>query len=815
LIWNRLIWPQQVFQDVRYAVRSLAKTKIFAAVAILTLALGIGANTAIFSIVNTVLLHPLTYPDAGRLVAISSNNLGAGITIVSFTKFSQVQAQSQSLERVGAVYSLPMNLTTHGEPQQVLGAHGSLDLFLLLGVSPALGRVFLPEEDQPGGRDVALVTDAFWRNHLGADANVIGTSISIDGRSTTIVGVLPAAFRFPFVQVEPQVWLPRVFDNPNYPPDRIRAGVVYLLLLGKMREGQPLERTQAEMDTIASRYRMQFPHTPDATAGLTVATLESTLVANVRASLLALLAAVGFVLLIACVNVANLLLARATSREKEIGIRRALGAGRGRLTRQLLTESLVLSFLGGSLGVLLAAACLPALMGMVKPGTIPLSDLVHLDRSVLLFALAICCATGLFFGLIPALQGSKQDLNSTLKEGSRGSTAGGGRLRHLMVVSEVALTLMLMTGAGLLIKSVINLMNVNPGFVPGDVMTFSFNLPQAQYPRPNLRTEFCRQLLEQVRTLSGVQSAAVVSHLPLGGGGRFVHICPEGTVCQGLAKDPITAWRQVSPEFFTATRIPLVHGRVFDERDRSDTPPVVIVNKTIADRYFHGANPMGRHIVNSRDMSAMEIVGVVGDVKFSTLNAPNAEEMYVPYTQNPWPSMTLVVRSNSSQRAPVSAVRQIVSRMNPDLPLAPIQSMDQLVAESIAQPRLIAGLVGAFAVSALFLAAVGIYGVMAYLVTQRSAEIAIRMALGAQRWMVFQLMVSQGMKLVGVGLALGLGMSVAMTRLLSTLLFGTSPTDFVTLAGVSLLFALVAFGACYLPSRRAMRLDTITALRCT
>jgi putative ABC transport system permease protein len=357
-------------------------------------------------------------------------------------------------------------------------------------------------------------------------------------------------------------------------------------------------------------------------------------------------------------------------------------------------------------------------------------------------------------------------------------------------------------------------MKVNPGFVSGDVVTFSFNLPQAQYTRPNQRTEFCRQLLEQVRTLPGVQSAAVVSHLPLGGGGRFLHICPEGTPCQGFAKDPIAAWRQVSPEYFTAMRIPLVHGRAFDERDRRDSTPVVIVNKTIADRYFQGVNPVGRHIVNSRDMSAMEIVGVVGDVKFSTLNAANAEEMYVPYTQNPWPSMTLVVRSNSSQRAPVSAVRQTVSRMNPDLPLVAIQ-MDQLVSESIAQPRLIAGLVGAFAVSALFLAAVGIYGVMAYLVTQRSAEIAIRMALGAQRWMVFQLMVSQGMKLVGVGLALGLGMSVAMTRLLSALLFGTSPTDFVTLTGVCLLFAFVAFGACYLPSRRAMRLDAITALRCT
>jgi putative ABC transport system permease protein len=355
---------------------------------------------------------------------------------------------------------------------------------------------------------------------------------------------------------------------------------------------------------------------------------------------------------------------------------------------------------------------------------------------------------------------------------------------------------------------------VSPGFMSGDVVTFSFNLPQTQYARPTQRTEFCRQLLEQVRALAGVQSAAVVSHLPLTGGARFVHICPEGTACQGMGKDPITAWRQVSPDFFRAMRIPLLHGRVFEDQDRFDSPLVVIINKTIADRYFPGVNPTGRHIMNSRDMSTMEIVGVVADVKFNALNAPNAEEMYVPYTQNPWPSMTLVVRSSPSLPSPVSEVRQTVLRMDPDLPLAAIQSMDEIVSGSIAQPRLIAGLVGAFAVSALFLAAVGIYGVMAYLVTQRSAEIAIRMALGAQRWTVFRLMVGQGMKLVVIGLVLGLALSLAMTRLLSTLLFGTSPTDFGTIAGVSLLFALVSFGACYVPSRRAMRVDALAALRC-
>jgi putative ABC transport system permease protein len=382
-----------------------------------------------------------------------------------------------------------------------------------------------------------------------------------------------------------------------------------------------------------------------------------------------------------------------------------------------------------------------------------------------------------------------------------------------MVVSEVTLTLVLMTGAGLLIKSVATLMKVSPGFVSRDVTAFPFNFPQAQYPRPEQRTEFCRRLIDQVQTLPGVQSAAVVSHLPLAGGPRFIHMCAEGAPCQGVGKDPLTAWRQVSPDFFKTMRISLISGRPFDERDRSDSPQVVIINKTIADRYYPGVNPIGRHLLNSRIMVPMEIVAVAADVKYLTLNGPNSEEIYVPYTQNAWPTMTLVVRSNSSLPAPISAVRQIVSRLDPDLPLASVQSMDQIVSGSVAQPRLIAVLVGAFALSALFLAAVGIYGVMAFLVNQRSPEIAIRMALGAQRWMVFRLIVGQGMKLVVIGLIVGLTLSFAVTRLMSTLLFGTSPTDLWTITGVSALFAIVAFGACYLPSRRAMRLDAVSALR--
>jgi putative ABC transport system permease protein len=809
-----MAFMEDTARDAQYAVRSFFKSKLFALVAILTLALGIGANTVIFSILNTVLLHPLAYPHPERLVAIASKNIASGVTIVSYTKFTLLQAQSRTLERIGAYYLLPLNVATQGAPEQVAAAHGNLDLFPLLGVTPALGRGFLPEEDQPGGRDVALLTDAFWRNHLGADPSIVGKSISLDGRNTTIIGVLPASFRFPFLQPEPQIWLPRVVENPNYSPERIRGGVSYLLLVARARPGQTIEQERAELDTIAARYRAEFPNLPDSQADLTVEPLESFLVSGVRSSLMALLGAVGFLLLIACANVANLLMARATSREKEFGIRRALGATRGRLVRQLLTESLALSFMGGGLGVLLAALSLRPLMSIVRRGTIPLSDSIHMDASVLWLSLAVSCLTGIVFGLIPAMDGSKRALNEKLKDATRGSTVNRGRMRQALVVSEIALTLMLVTGAGLLIRSVVNLMRVDLGFVPGGVMTFFVSLPATQYPRPDQRREFSRRLVEQAAALPGVESAAVVSHLPLAGGGRFIFFCPEGTVCQGVGKDPLSAWRQVSPDFFTTMRTPVLRGRVFDDRDRSDSTAVVIINQAIADRYFPGVNPVGRHIAYSRDRSQMEVVGVVADVKFSAVNSPDAEELYVPYTQNPWPSITLAVRSSpSGSGSLVAAIRQTVSRLDPDLPVAQIQSMDDLVSTSIAQPRLIAGLVGGFAAAALFLAAVGIYGVMAYLVTQRSQEIAIRMALGAQRWMVFRLVASQGMRLVALGLAIGFTISMVTTRLISTLLFRTSPTDSGTMAGGALLFVVVAFFACYIPSRRAMRVDVVASLR--
>src|SRR5579872_259240 len=599
------VWFEQATQDIRYALRGFSRSKVFTATAILTLAMGIGANTIIFSIVNTLLLHPLPYPRSHELVALSTNWPTSGVTIVSFTKFSAIQEQSSTLKRTAAYYFSPVNLTTRGNPEQVPAARASFDFFPILSVTPSLGRGFLKQEDQPGGQDVAIVTDSFWRSHLNGDADAIGKSIPIDGRNATVIGVLPPDFRFPFLVPEPQIWEPRVFENPNYPPERIRAGVAYLLLIGDRVAGQPLSRIQKEIDTICARYRRDFPNFPDSAYNLSVETLEGSLISGVRASLLALLGAVGFLLLIACTNVASMLTARATHREHELSIRRSLWPGQGRLIGQLLTESLVLSFLGGVIGVGAGVLLLRPLLNLVHPGTLPGSDVVTADSAVMLLSVAVCFVTGVIFGLIPAWTASKSGLSEKLRQGGRNMIGGRRRVREAMVVLEVALTMMLMTGAGLLVKSLNNLLHVDLGFTPGGVSTFFLNLPASLYPRPDQRREFSRALIEKAAAIPGADSVAIVSHLPLSGGARFVHICPEGTVCQGFAKDPITAWRQVSPGFFRTMRTTLLRGRIFDDRDRADSMPVVIINGTIANRFFAGINPLGRHITNSRDGSSM------------------------------------------------------------------------------------------------------------------------------------------------------------------------------------------------------------------
>jgi putative ABC transport system permease protein len=808
---------QSVWQDLQFAVRMLHKNPGFTIIAIVTLALGIGANTAIFSVVNAVLLQPLPFNNSGRLLSVSQIDLKthASGAYISNTKLTAIQEQNRSLENVGAYYAMTLSLVTDREPEAVNGARATLDFFKVLGVAPSQGRAFLAEEEQPNGADVAVITDGFWHSHFGADPGAIGKSIALDGKNVTIVGILPSTFRFPLQFPEPDVWLPRVTETSILTPAQIRSGAGYLGMIARLRDGETLSRAKAELDTINERYKQQFGSNADANRfGIYADTMQNTLVGGLRSSLLVLLAAVGFVLLIACANVANLLLARATAREREIAIRKALGASRARLTRQLLSESLLLSLSGGVLGVCLAALLTPALRAF-SPGAVPRLSDTNLDTVVLLFSLFLCVLTGVIFGLVPALQISNKGLHETLKEGSRGSSEGGsrGRFRGLLVVAEMGIALLLMTGAGLLIESFTHLMQVNPGFSPQNLMAFPLTLPPTRYAQPEQQTAFYRQLVERVKGMPEIQSVGITSYLPLSGSIRFVFVCPEGTACQGVGKDPTSAVRQVSAGYFETARTPLLNGRFINEQYVADGLPVAVINETAAKHFFAGQNPVGKHIANSRDMLQREIIGVVADVKYNSLNAASTEEMYLPLAQAPWPSVTLLVRSETDQKALVAAVRSKIAEVDPNLPVTGISSMEDVVATSVAQPKLTSQLVGVFAAFALLLAAIGIYGVMSYSVTTRMQEMGIRMALGAKPADIVRMVLGQGMRLTLLGMIVGVVASYGLTRLLATLLFGVRATDPFIFGVAASVLGIAAALACYLPARRATRVDPIVVLR--
>jgi putative ABC transport system permease protein len=808
---------QTLWQDLRFAVRMLRKNPAFTIVAVLTLALGIGANTAIFSVVNAVLLRPLPYKEPSRILSLNQTDLPSKINgiPVSFTKFKFLREQSQVFESSAAYYTLGLSLLTQREPEAISGARVSADFFEVLGITPARGRFFSPEEEVPGGSDVAVVSDGFWHSHFAGDPAILGKTLAIDGKSVTVVGILPASFQFPLQYPEPDIWLPRVFETSLLTPQQVHTGAGYLAVIGRMRPGQTLTRAQAELDTINARYREQFGGYVDANRYVIVASsLEDSLSGQLRPSLFVLLAAVGFVLLIACVNVASLLLARASSRAREIGIRRALGASPLRLMRQLLSESLLLSLCGGALGIGLAAVLTPVLRA-VSPGAVPRLAETRLDVHVLLFSFALCVVTGVVFGFVPSLQAAGTELQESLKEGGRGSSegAGQGKFRALLVVSELCIALVLMTGAGLLIESFAHLVHVNPGLTPQGLMTFPLALPATRYPQPPQQAEFVRQLLERVRAIPEVHFASVTSFVPLSGGGRMVFFCPEGRVCQGIGKDPIIALYQVGTNYFETMGTPILRGRAFNNEDAAGGMPVVIINATTANRYFPGQDPLGKHLANSRDMKQREIVGVAGDMKFNSLSAANAEIMYWPMAQLPWSQVTLLVRSQSNSQAMVNAVRGKIAEVDSTLPVSNVASMEQIVATSVAQPRLIMQLVGIFAGLALALAAVGIYGVMAHSVNSRKQEMGIRVALGARPVEILRLVVGQGMRLTLLGVALGVVASFALTRLLATLLFHVRATDPLIFSGAAFVLIATALFACYLPARRATRVDPIEVLR--
>ena len=806
---------EELWQDLRYGARMLRKNPGFTLVAVVTLALGVGANTAIFSVVNAVLLRPLPYAHPSRLVTLwgKTANTGADRMPFSYPNFTDYKNQAQAFESAAAYDTDDAVLTSDDtEAESLSGARVTADLFPLLGVEPALGRVFSTEEDKAGGAAVVVISHGLWQRRYASDPQIVGRQIMLGERSTKVIGVMPRGFTFPVEEEKADYWVPLVADPSVAQLLSNRYGK-FLTIVARLKPSVRLEQAEAEVSVIARRLEAQYPEANTGWSARLVP-LQADIVGGVRPALLILLGAVALVLLIACANVANLLLARAGARGKEIAIRRALGAGRARIVRQLLTESLLLSLAGGGLGLLLAEWLVDVLVA-TGPADLPRLADVNLDSSVLGFTLAVSILTGLVFGLAPALRASKTDLSEPLKEGGRSSTDGarGNSLRGLLVVSEVALSLMLLVGAGLLIKSFVRLLQADLGYQTERVLTASLSLSETKYPEPDQQAARYQQVLRRVASLPGVEAAGAASLLPLGGRDSYNVFRIEGRPPFAAGQEPSVRYQVVSPDYFRAMGIQLREGRSFNEGDTKDAPQVVMVNEAFARRHFSGEDPTGKRL-SIGDEPPREIVGVVGSVRHRGLDEEPQPEFYVSYLQTPRRDLNLVVRTASTDPAKLAAsVHDAIKEVEKDQPVGGIRTMDALVAHSVAPRRFQMLLLGSFALIALVLAGVGIYGVMAYAVAQRRHEIGVRLALGAQRGDVIRLVVRQGMTLALVGAGLGLVGAFAGARVLGSLLYNVSAGDPWVFACVSALLILTAWLACYLPARRATGIDPMIALR--
>jgi putative ABC transport system permease protein len=804
---------QTLIQDLRYGARMLVRQPGFTLIAVITLALGVGANTAIFSVVNGVLFRALPYADANRLywVTIDRQDLGNRFTL-SNADFLILKQHNQSFEKLALMQGDRLNLTGGREPEYIAAHKVTADYFAVLGAQPELGRTFLPDEDQPGKPLVAVVSHSLWQRHLNSDPEPTGRTISLNDKIYTVVGVMPPDFRL-FRSVD--VW-PIMQVTP--PKRRAPFG---MRMVAKLKPGIDEPQLRAELTALRDQTEREWPN-PQNGSGLALWSYEAeplkeVITGNLRPVLLVLLAAVGCVLLIATANVANLLLARASTREREMAIRSAMGASRFRLLRQLLTESVLLAAAGGALGLLLASYGVELLLRL-EPGNLPRMNEVGIDKGVLVFTSCISLLSGILFGLAPALQVSRTNLNESLKEGGRSSTEAGGRkrLRGLLVVSQTAVALVLLAGAGLMIKSFVRLQQVNPGFNPEGVLTVQVSPPQARYDEDHKKVAFLRELLERVRGLPGVQSAGSSSDVPPQNVGDVDVFEVAGQPVPPDQNRPLAERIILSPDYFRVMGIPLVSGRDFSLDDDTDAPPVVIINQTMAQRYFPIGEAVGARIHFGDfgpDAAWITIVGVVGDVKNNGLSAEDSLTIYQPFEQGPAVPISLFLRSSSSPQSLTAGVRDVVQTMDKDLPIANIKTGEELLYEAVGQPRFHTLLIALFAGLALLLAAVGIYGVISYSVAQRTHELGIRLAVGARPRDVLFLVIRQGMMLTLTGTVIGVLAAFGLTRLLSSLLFQVSATDPMTFVAVATLLVAVALLACWIPARRATKVDPMVALR--
>ncbi|MGB7925761.1 MAG: ABC transporter permease [Pyrinomonadaceae bacterium] len=800
--------------DLRYGLRMLVKNPGFTVIAVIALALGIGANSAIFSVVNTVLLRPLPYKEPDRLVMVWEDATKQGFPrdTPAAANYIDWLNQNQVFEGMAAIADLSFNMTGVGEPERIDGRRVSANLFSLLGVEPQLGRAFLPEEDQPGASRVVIMSHGLWQRRFGSDMNITGKPLTLNGESYTVVGVMPPTFQFP--SREDELWVPIAFDSEEAANRRRH----YLQVIARTKPGVTLEQAQAEMNTIAVRLQQQYPE-QNAEMGVAVTSLHEHVAGDIKPALLVLLGAVGFVLLVACANVANLLLARAAGRQKEIAVRIALGASRLRLIRQFLTESILLAALGGIFGLLLSVWGVNLLKAFI-PENISQAKAIAIDAKVLLFTLLVSLLTGVIFGLAPATQASNFNINETLKEGGRDTSAGsrGNHIRGLLVITEVALALILLIGAGLLINSFLRLRSVDPGFSPDKVLTMRIVLPELKYPDQTRRSAFYTDMIHRIEALPGVKSAAVTNWIPLVRQGDSIGISVEGRPDPPPSQRNIVVTRVISPHYFGTMGIQLSQGRTFDEQqDREDSAGVVVVSETMARRYWPGEDPVGKRIKAGSAGSPnpwWTIVGVAKDVRQFELNADPKPQMYLPYSQADFfAPRHLVVSTDVEPLSMAATVRSTVWAIDKDQPVSNITTMEDILSESVARQRFSMLLLGIFAAVALVLAAVGIYGVMSYSVAQRTHEFGIRMALGAQGRDVLKLAVGEGLKLVMIGVVIGLVAAFILTRVMSSLLFGVSATDPTTFIIISLALVSVALLASYIPARRATKVDPMVALR--